>query len=350
MTNSPVLPRVVLVPGDANGIGPELTARLLAPPPGDVRVALVGDEGVVRLGAEQAGVDLNLFPVAEDFAGMESAPAGAVPFVARGNVAAKEIHPGFASAVCGRAALSDLECAVAAVAAGRADGVWFAPLNKAAMKAGGMTAQDELHHLADLLKHSGPVSEINILSDGPWTSRVTSHVALREVADLIDGEKIVRAARLLAAALHDFGVAAPRVAVAALNPHAGDGGNFGREEPDIIAPAIDRLRQAGLDAVGPVPADTLFLRAMNGEFDAVVTMYHDQGQIALKLAGFHRGVTVLGGLPVPVGTPAHGTAFDIAGQGAANPGAARAAFDIVRRLAENFHRNRHRPGPRSIPS
>ena len=337
MTESPL---IVVTPGDANGVGPELTAKLLAagPPPG-ARVVLVGDEKVVRLGASQAGAALELFPVAEDFSGMDAAPPGATPFAARGKVPAEELRPGQASAACGRAALEDLEFAADAVARGRADGALFAPLNKAAMKAGGMAAQEEVHHLAARLHCQGPVSEINIIASGPWTSRVTSHVALREVAELIDGEKIAASARLLAAALRDFGVSAPRVAVAALNPHAGDHGNFGREEPEVIAPAVARLREEGMDARGPFPADTLFVRAMDGEFDGVVTMYHDQGQIALKLAGFHRGVTVQGGLPIPIGTPAHGTAFDIAGRGAANLGATAAAFDIVRRLAENRKRS-----------
>ena len=327
-------PRIVLTPGDANGIGPELTAKFLASAPSGARIVLTGDEKVVRLGESQAGVSLNLFPAA-DFSKVDAAPQGAVPFLPRANVPAAEMLPGKVRAACGRASLDDLKFAADAVRRGMADGVLFAPLNKAAMKSGGMKTQDELHCLAEHLGCGGPVSEINILSGGPWTSRVTSHVALREVADLIDGEKIAESARLVESALRDFGVGAPRIAVAALNPHAGDGGNFGREEIEVIAPAVARLRADGMNADGPFPADTLFIRAMAGEFDAVVTMYHDQGQIALKLTGFHRGVTVQGGLPVPVATPAHGTAFDIAGKGAAKTGATEAAFEVVRRMAEN---------------
>ncbi|MEQ9314356.1 MAG: 4-hydroxythreonine-4-phosphate dehydrogenase PdxA, partial [Henriciella sp.] len=121
----------------------------------------------------------------------------------------------------------------------------------------------------------------------------------------------------------------PRIAVAALNPHAGDGGNFGREEIDIIEPAVRKLAETQMAVEGPLPSDTVFLRVTRGELDAVVTMYHDQGQIALKLLGFDRGVTVQGGLPVPVTTPAHGTAFDIAGRGEADLGATRAAFALA---------------------
>jgi len=125
--------------------------------------------------------------------------------------------------------------------------------------------------------------------------------------------------------------------VAALNPHAGDGGNFGREEIDIIAPAVQSLQAAGLPVDGPWPSDTVFLKAIAKEIDAVVTMYHDQGQIALKLLGFSRGVTVQGGIPFPVTTPAHGTAFDIAGQGKANLGATRAAFDLACKMVSHWN-------------
>jgi 4-hydroxythreonine-4-phosphate dehydrogenase len=125
----------------------------------------------------------------------------------------------------------------------------------------------------------------------------------------------------------------PRIAVAALNPHAGDGGNFGREEIDSISPAVENARSEGVEAEGPFPADTVFLRAKSGAFDAVLTMYHDQGQIAMKLMGFDRGVTLLGGFPFPICTPAHGTAYEIAGKGVADIGATRAAVLLAAEMA-----------------
>jgi hypothetical protein len=128
-------------------------------------------------------------------------------------------------------------------------------------------------------------------------------------------------------------VASPRIAVAALNPHAGDGGSLGREEIDVIAPAVEAVRREGIDARGPLPSDTVFVAAKRGDFDAVVSMYHDQGQIAMKLMGFDRGVTLHGGLPVPVATCASGTAFDIVGRGIANVEGLQAAFDLVARIA-----------------
>ena len=125
----------------------------------------------------------------------------------------------------------------------------------------------------------------------------------------------------------------PRIAIAALNPHAGDGGNFGKEEIDVIEPAVQAGIDRGFNVSGPYPADTVFVRAKNGAFDAVLTMYHDQGQIAMKLMGFDRGVTLMGGLPFPVCTPAHGTAYDIAGRGIANIGASREAILLAARMA-----------------
>jgi 4-hydroxythreonine-4-phosphate dehydrogenase len=143
---------------------------------------------------------------------------------------------------------------------------------------------------------------------------------------------ICDALALTDAAMRDAGYATPRIGVAALNPHAGDNGNFGREEIDIIGPAVSDAKARGIACEGPYPSDTVFVRAMRGQFDAVLTMYHDQGQIAMKLIGFDEGVTLLGGMPFPVTTPAHGTAYDIAGRGVANPGASRAAVLLAARM------------------
>ena len=140
----------------------------------------------------------------------------------------------------------------------------------------------------------------------------------------------------------------PRVAVAAFNPHGGDGGTCGREEVDIIAPAVRELNQEGLPVQGPFPADTIFLKAQAGEFQAIVTMYHDQGQIAIKLLGFSRGVTVQGGLPIPITTPAHGTAYDIAGQGRASDAAMWQAFNVACRMGRS-HRAARAAGLNRYP-
>ncbi len=166
-----------------------------------------------------------------------------------------------------------------------------------------------------------------------WTSRVTSHVPLSEVAALVTRDRVRGTVELLNNSLRRYGIAAPRIAVAALNPHGGDGGLFGCEESREIGPAITEAMAEGISAFGPFPADTIFNRVKPEHYDGIVSMYHDQGQIATKLLGFDRGVTVCGGLPVPIATPAHGTAFDIAGKGVARAGATREAFRLVTRIA-----------------
>jgi 4-hydroxythreonine-4-phosphate dehydrogenase len=178
--------------------------------------------------------------------------------------------------------------------------------------------------------------EFNVL-DGLWNARVTSHVPLSAVPALITHEAVLNGLRLTDGSLKGSGLASPRIAVAALNPHAGDGGNFGHEDDDVIAPAVAAAKAEGIGADGPFPSDTVFVRATRGDFDAVLTMYHDQGQIAMKLIGFDRGVTLLGGFPFPITTPAHGSAYDIAGKGVANLGASRAAILLAAKMARAKH-------------
>jgi len=249
------------------------------------------------------------------------------------SVRPEQITVGEASAAAGQAVLTALGAALDLERAGHLDAVLFAPLNKQAMAATGYGFGDELHWFAHRLGHNGPIGEFNVL-DGLWTTRVTSHVPLKDVAEMITEDAVVDAIHFLNVALKRAGTGAPRISVAALNPHAGDGGLFGREEIDIIAPAVSRAQVDGVIVDGPWPADTVFLRGRDGACDGVVTMYHDQGQIAMKLMGFDRGVTVQGGLPVAITTPAHGTAFDIAGKGVASPEATRRAFSLACDMAE----------------
>jgi len=217
---------------------------------------------------------------------------------------------------------------------GHIDAITFAPLNKHAMKLGGLQHEDELHHFAQHLGVTGYFCEFNTLN-GLWTSRISSHVPLKDVPQYLDQQRIMDAASLIYKSLQLSGNATPRVAVAGFNPHNGDGGTCGREEIDIIAPAVAKLAAMGMPVLGPFPADTIFLKARDGELDAIVTMYHDQGQIAIKLMGFSQGVTVQGGLPIPITTPAHGTAFDIAGLGRANVDATANAFRIACRMGQS---------------
>jgi 4-hydroxythreonine-4-phosphate dehydrogenase len=190
---------------------------------------------------------------------------------------------------------------------------------------------------AKLTSHTGFFGEMNVIPEFA-TFRVTSHVALREALTLITPERIASALRLADATLRALGHNPPRIGVAALNPHCGENGLFGDEEIRIIRPTVETLRAEGIDATGPISSDTIFLRAKRGEFDGVVMMYHDQGQIATKLLGFNKGVTVTAGLKTVFTTPAHGTAFDIVGQGRADPGALAFALRLAARLAASRRR------------
>ena len=245
------------------------------------------------------------------------------------------VHRGVAEAAGGRSVLKVLDQCMDATVAGDVDAICFAPLNKQAMKIGGMQHEDELHHFAEHLGVTGYFCEFNTLGD-LWTSRISSHVPMKDVAGLLSVARIEQAAELIYRSLLANGIAQPKVAIAAFNPHGGDGGVCGREEIDIIEPAVKALQARTWPTespfAGPFPADTIFLKAQAGEYQAIVTMYHDQGQIAIKLLGFSRGVTVQGGLPIPITTPAHGTAYDIAGQGKANVEATWQAFRIASRM------------------
>jgi 4-hydroxythreonine-4-phosphate dehydrogenase len=215
---------------------------------------------------------------------------------------------------------------------GEVDAITFAPLNKRAMFDGGWRFPDEHKMFAHLLGHQGYFSEMNVL-DGQWMSRVTGHMSLREALDQITPQRIREAILLADKMMRRSGIQNPRIAVNALNPHGGDHGLFGREEIELIRPVVEELAGRGINCSGPYPPDTIFIRTFAGEFDSVVSMYHDQGQIATKLHGFHRGVTITAGLETVFTTPAHGTAFDIVGKGIAKTGAMENALHLAARLA-----------------
>jgi len=228
--------------------------------------------------------------------------------------------------------MTNFKRALALAQDGTVDAICFTPFNKQALRLAGNPYEDELQLAADVLGWKGATGEFNVL-ERIWNARVTSHVPLAKVAGLLSEERILKALTLTHESLLAAGVARPRIAVAALNPHAGDGGNFGREEIDVIEPAVRAAIKQGLTVEGPFPSDTVFLRARNGQFDAVLTMYHDQGQIAMKMMGFDRGVTLIGGFPFAICTPAHGTAYEIAGKGVANLGASERALLLAAAMA-----------------
>ncbi len=317
--------------GDPAGISPELTAKVLSLP--DVRAAarfiVIGDRRLLEAGARTGGVDPDVTAASsfeEAFRAIDK-PA----FVDLANCDPATIAPGKVSRAGGTAALQNLRSAIDLATSGRVDAVCFTPFNKAAMRLAHPSYTDEIVFLDEVLGTRGTASEFNIL-DSIWNARVTSHVPLKGVAALITRERILQSIERTRDSMIRAGFTAPRIAVAALNPHAGDGGNFGTEEIEVIGPAVEEARGRGFAIEGPFPSDTVFLRAKAGMFDAVLTMYHDQGQIAMKLMGFDVGVTLLGGYPVPIATPAHGTAYEIAGKGIANVGATRQALLLAARM------------------
>jgi 4-hydroxythreonine-4-phosphate dehydrogenase len=325
-------PLVALAMGDPAGISPELTAKLVVQD--DVRarsrIVVIGDRRIFDAGARVAGVKPELTTV-EQGADLRAAK-GETLFVDLGHLDPGDIQQGIASLAGGRFALANYKHALELGRDGRVDAVCFTPFNKQAMRLARAEYDDEIAFSAEVVGLKTPASEFNVL-DRLWNARVTSHIPLKDVAARLSGERIHRALKLTDACMRNAGFARPRIAVAGLNPHAGDGGNFGREEIDVIAPVVAAGQSEDIAVEGPFPADTVFLRAKGGAFDAVLTMYHDQGQIAMKLMGFDRGVTLLGGFPFPICTPAHGTAYDIAGQGIASIGASRAAVLLAAEMA-----------------
>lgn len=289
-----VLPRIAVTTGDPAGIGPEIVA------------AAVRDPRVVDVCRP----------------------------VVYGPIAADELasyEAGVVSATAGRRAYDEVVRAVTDARAGTVDAIATAPINKAAWAAAGLTWKGH----TDLLAHLCGVPEVGMLF---WSDRLrvvlaTVHVPLKDVPAVLTRERLRSVFDLTARAMPRFGIASPRIAVTGLNPHAGEDGLLGDEEKHTVAPAVADARAAGFDVSGPFPADTVFVRAARGEFDVVVACYHDQGLIPVKLLSFGRSVNVTIGLPIIRTSVDHGTAFDIARQGTANPDSMVEAILLAARLA-----------------
>jgi len=236
------------------------------------------------------------------------------------------------SATAGRAAVAYIEQATKLALGGQVDAIVTGPINKAAIQAAGSPHVGHTEMLAEL---TGAERVTTMLATpGLRVVHVTRHLPLRDVAAHITREQVLETIRLTDAGLRAMGIPRPRMAVAALNPHGGDGGLLGREEIEEIGPAVDAAQGEGMDADGPIPADSVFFRAIRGEFDVVVAMYHDQGHIPIKTHGFERSVTVTLGLPIVRTSVDHGTAFDIAWQGVANEESMVEAIQLAARLVE----------------
>ena len=324
--------KVAIIMGDATGIGPEIVAkslntqetRQLCTP------TVIGDSRVMAEAIKLAEVALKIV-VRESWRDV-TGEASLVEMFDLANLDPKDYKMGEVNAKAGKACLQYLDLAIAQAMSGHADAIVFAPLNKLAMSLGGSDFKDEHAYFARYTR-SELYGEINAL-DPLFTSRATSHIGFRDIVHQLTPESIVKAVKLLHQTMRRAGIANPKIGVAALNPHGGEKGLFGSEEDTIIKPAVEMARAEGMNVVGPYPADTIFVRARRGEISGIVTMYHDQGHIATKLLGFDRGLTVSGGHPIVITTPAHGTAHDIAGKGVADIGAFQAALRIAVRMVQ----------------
>lgn len=323
-------PTIAIAMGDPAGIGPELIVKVLADDTAFERCRpfIIGDARTMR---EAAALNSRLrFRPIQNLSDARFQPAKLDVLTPPGF----ELGPPLPSAVhpkLGEAAARYLALAYELAMASQVDGVVMAPMNKESFRAAGYAYFDELHFLGELTGSDAPFI---LGAAGPvWAVAVTEHIPFKDILGQLSVERVRCCIEQLHGILRQLGCAAPRIACAALNPHAGEGGLLGREEIDIIAPAIEEARSSDIDVSGPVPADVVFKRALDGDFDGVVCMYHDQMNIARKLQPRADIATLWMGLPVIGATTAHGTAFDIAGSGIADPGSLRAALDYVIKLA-----------------
>jgi len=323
--------------GDVAGIGPEIVCKVGSTGvfEKDVHTVIIADESELKKGIEVSGKS---FPyiVADSIDSAVDSDITAV--LATDRFDAWGFPYGKASVEAGYNSASKLNKAIDYMVKGYFNSVSFAPNNKLMMKKAGFHLNGAIDLCASFMGYDGLMCEFSVLGD-IWTARVTSHIPLMKVTEHLSVEHIVDIIKLLDSTKRKAGYDVPHIAVAALNPHAGEGGTCGSEEIDIISPAIELARLEGINAEGPLPADTMFYNLFRGEYDAAVTMFHDQGQIAMKLNGFDAGTTVMGGLPYPVTTCSHGTAYAIAGKGIANPGAFDSAFSLACRMASNRLKN-----------
>ena len=304
---------IAILLGDPSGVGPELVARLLNEEiTNQVNILVIGERKILEEGERISNKNVKLEFV-ENFDDIKfddhkkfflDISKGTNRIYKRSEV----------SADSGKSVLEALDVALDLAKRKKIHAINFAPYNKTSLKKGGLQFNDEHEFMRDKLAIKNFSCELNVI-DNFWTARVTSHIPIKEVAKNITKENILKPIQLLDKTLRMIGIKNPRIAVQALNPH----GEFGTEEKDEIIPAIEKAKKMGINADGPLPCDTSFITAYkNKNHDCIVGMYHDGLQCGLKAFGFDRGVSVSGGMTVPITTPAHGTAFDITGKNTAN--------------------------------
>jgi 4-hydroxythreonine-4-phosphate dehydrogenase len=324
---------IAITMGDGAGIGPEIIARYFAAerPEG---LVVIGDPERLAQAATLVGAQLRIIAGQPDRMLKEVARIDGdmpvMPVLDIGRLP-KDLPFGIVDERAGRLAHEAILAAIDLAMDRRIAGLVTAPIHKEALKAAGIPHPG---HTEILAERTGTADFGMMLAEGPLRVILVSiHLSLRAALDRVTQGNLARSFRLAAEGCRALGIAAPRIAVAGLNPHAGENGLFGREEIEIIAPAIAAARATGLDISGPYPPDTVFMRARRGEFDIVVAQYHDQGLIPIKLNGIEKGVNITVGLPIIRTSVDHGTAFDIAGKGIADPSSLGEAVAVARRMA-----------------
>ena len=315
-------PVIALSVGDAAGIGPEIAVRTLCDRElySSATIRLYGPEPIIREAVSRF------------------APSISPEIVNTTSLSFQDITPGMLSAAAGKAAYETIVHATKDVIAGKADAIVTCPVNKAAINEAGIPFTGHTELIAELC---GTRNFAMMQSAGNLrVIFVTTHIALKEVAGHVTKERIVEVARLVADAARAEGVEHPRIAVAGLNPHAGENGHMGTEDEAIVKPAVASLKAEGMDISGPYPSDTLFIDSIRKTFDGIVSMYHDQGHIPFKMLAFNRGVNSTMGLPIIRTSVDHGTAFEIAWKGIADTGSLKAALTTAVKRA-NAKRKLH---------
>jgi len=323
------IPLFALTMGDPAGIGPEIAIKALARLRRSRRVCVcvVGDLAVLAEAARSVRVSV---PALHAMSSIRDYRANAINVLDMGAITPQKYRTGRVSAACGRAAYTYIERAIDLALAGEVAGVVTGPINKEALKAAGIDYPGHTEIFA-ARTHTRDYGMVSML-DNVAVTHVTTHCSLRQAISRITTARVSAHIGLLDGLLCDAGIAAPRIAVAGLNPHAGESGLFGTEEIRVIAPAVKRAAARGMNVQGPFPPDTVFMRAFRGEFDGVVSMLHDHGFVALKSKNFDDGVNITVGLPIIRTSVGHGTAFDIAGKGVASERSLLAAIEVARRL------------------
>ncbi len=329
-------PLIGVTLGDPAGVGPEIVARALAQESlhGRARLVVIGTDQVVRAALKLVGSSLSVHPIQNPAQGIFS--PGTLELIDLANLDFDSLVPGVAQPVAGRAAFQYVQRAIEMAMAGTIDAIATAPINKEALRAGGVPYIDHTEMLAKLTNSPHPMTMFAL--ENMRIFFLTRHVPLAEACRQITTELVLQGLQHADRELRRLGIAKPRIAVAALNPHGGEGGLFGMEEIRQIAPAVQEARRRGVDVTGPVPADAVFHLNRQGRFDAVLSLYHDQGHIAAKTVDFERTVSVTLGLPFLRTSVDHGTAFDIAWKGIASAVGMEESIRVAAEYAPLFRR------------